>query len=485
MSRRIAATVLPAAAALAAVAVLAAVAALAGSAAVAAPAGDGAARHEPRALVRIAAPEWTRDAVIYQINLRQFTPAGTLRAAEGELPRLKELGVDILWLMPIHPIGERNRKGTLGSPYAVRDYRKVNPEFGDFADLKRFVDRAHSLGLRVILDWVANHSAWDNPLVAQHPDWYERNWKGDFHPTSWWDWSDIIEFDYSQRGLREYMADSMAFWVREAGVDGFRCDVAGYVPLDFWNETRRELDRIKPVFMLAEAASRDMHYEAFDATYAWGLHSALHEVTRRGASVDALAGHYSEQDNLFPRGSMRLVFTSNHDKNSWEGTEFEMFGDGVRAAIVLTFVGDGIPLVYNGQEAGNTKRLAFFERDPIAWREHPHAALFRHLADIKSRNSALHNGPWGARMIRVANDAPQHVLSFVREDPRNKVLALFNFSAEARSVRLPEALAHGDYRDAFDDTPAAVTAAASLSLPAWGYRVLVRVESPSGSRDGR
>lgn len=430
------------------------------------------ARHQSATLVKVKPPEWTRDAVIYQVNLRQFTSEGTLAAAELRLPRLKELGVDILWLMPIHPIGQKNRKGSLGSPYAVRDYRAVNPEFGTFDDLKRFVDRAHALGLRVILDWVANHSAWDNPLVAQHPDWYERDWKGDFHPTSWWDWSDIIEFDYSKPELRRYMADAMAFWVQEAGVDGFRCDVAAYVPIDFWNEVRRELDAIKPVFMLAEAASRDMHYEAFDATYAWGLHSALHEVARKGASVDALAGHYSEQDNLFPRGSMRMVFTSNHDKNSWEGTEFEMFGDAVRAAIVLTFVGDGIPLIYNGQEAGNTKRLAFFERDPLVWQDHPHARLFKQLIALKSRNSALHNGPWGARMIRMTNDSPQRVLSFVRANESDKVLALFNFSAEPRRVRLREALAHGQYTEFFSQRALTVDAATSIDLEPWGYAVL-------------
>lgn len=432
---------------------------------------ETAARHEPETLVKITPPEWSRDAVIYQINIRQFTNEGTLIAAEAKLARLKELGVDILWLMPIHPIGEKNRKGSLGSPYAVRDYRAVNPEFGTFVDLKRFVDRAHALGMRVILDWVANHSAWDNPLVTQYPDWYERDWKGDFHPTSWWDWSDIIEFDYSKRELRQYMADSMAFWVREAGVDGFRCDVAAYVPIDFWNEVRRELDQIKPVFMLAEAASRDMHYEAFDATYGWGLHSATHDVARKGASVDALAGHYSEQDNLFPRGSMRMVFTSNHDKNSWEGTEFEMFGDGVRAAIVLTFVGDGIPLIYNGQEAGNAKRLAFFERDPIVWRQHPHEALFKQLIKLKTDHSALHNGPWGARMIRITNDSPQRVLSFVRGNDTDKVLALFNFSAEHRTVRLREALAHGDYTEFFTGEARTLNAESSIELAPWGYAV--------------
>lgn len=445
--------------------------------------------YTPQREMRVTPPAWSRDATIYQINLRQFTREGTLRAAEAELPRLKDLGVDILWLMPIHPIGEQNRKGTLGSPYSVRDYRAVNPELGTLEDFKRFVARAHALGLKVIIDWVANHSAWDNPLVAAHPEWYERDWKGDFHPTSWWDWSDIIEFDYSQAGLRRYMAESMAFWVREAGVDGFRCDVAGYVPLDFWNAVRRELQAIKPVFMLAEAAERDVHFEAFEASYGWDLHNGLRAVAMQGAGVDALAGYYSGQDNLFPRGSMRLVFTSNHDKNSWEGTEFEMFGPAVEAAIVLTFVGDGIPMIYNGQEAGNTKRLQFFERDPIEWRAHPHAALFRSLNALKAATPAIWNGPWGARMVRTANSSPQRVLSFVREHrtgardtqggalSSSKLLAVFNFSPQAQRVTLPEALAHGVYREPLGvqpDLERRIDGATEVELPAWGWRVFTR-----------
>jgi glycosidase len=252
---------------------------------------------------------------------------------------------------------------------------------------------------------------------------------------------------------------------------------------------RRELDAIKPVFMLAEAATRDLHFEAFEASYGWSLHSGLHEVATKGASVDALAGYYSEQDNLFPRGSMRLVFTSNHDKNSWEGTEFEMFGPAVEAAIVLTFTGDGLPMIYNGQEAGNTKRLQFFEKDPIAWRAHPHEALFRSLNALKAATPAIWNGPWGARMVRTANSSPQRVLSFVREHQPgardglggalspSKVLAVFNFSAEPRSVTLPEALAHGEYREPLSAQPALarrVDAATAIDLPAWGWRVFTR-----------
>jgi 1,4-alpha-glucan branching enzyme len=190
-------------------------------------------RYAPAPEVRLSHPEWARSASIYQINQRQFTPEGTFRAAEAHLPRLRDFGVDIVWLMPVNPIGERNRKGDLGSPYAVKDYYAVNPEFGTVDDLRHFVDTAHDLGLHVILDWVANHTAWDNVLVTEHPEWYARDWKGDFRPTPWWDWHDIIDLDYSHEGLREWMTAAMVHWVKEVGVDGFRCDVAGFVPLDF------------------------------------------------------------------------------------------------------------------------------------------------------------------------------------------------------------------------------------------------------------
>lgn len=212
--------------------------------------------YQPVPQVRIKHPEWSKNATIYQINTRQFTEEGTFRAAERHLPRLKDLGVVILWLMPIHEIGSKNRKGSLGSPYAVKDYYAVNSEFGSLDDLKHFVKTAHDLGLVVILDWVANHTAWDNPLVHDHPEWYAHDWKGDFRPTPWWDWADIIDLDYEQPAVRKYMTDALKYWVSAADIDGYRCDVAGFVPIDFWNNARKELDAIKPVFMLAEWESQ-------------------------------------------------------------------------------------------------------------------------------------------------------------------------------------------------------------------------------------
>ncbi|MCX6943621.1 MAG: alpha-amylase family glycosyl hydrolase [Opitutales bacterium] len=430
--------------------------------------------YQPVPYVKLQHPEWSKNATIYQLNTRQFTAEGTFRAAERELPRLKALNVDIVWLMPIHPIGQQNRKGALGSPYAVRDYLGVNPEFGTLEDLRHLVATAHALGLHVILDWVANHTAWDNPLAAQHPDWYQKNWKGDFTPTPWFDWSDIINLDYRQPGLRRYMTEALKYWVREAGVDGYRCDVAGYVPLDFWNNARRELDAIKSVFMLAEWESRDLHAEAFDMTYAWSWYEAMTHVAKGTADVGALCGYYSWNEGFFPRDIMRMTFTSNHDKNSWEGTAPEQFGDAFAAATVLSVVGEGLPLLYNSQEAGETKRLKFFEKDSIVWGENLNAELYRRLFALKHANTALWNAHWGARMIQVTNTAPNAVLSFIRRNEHDAVFAVFNFSKTTQTVKFNEAgLFQGRYQDYFGGEQVELGTATELSLKPWAYRVLV------------
>lgn len=418
--------------------------------------------------------EWSRDAVIYQLNTRQFTHEGTLKAAQAQLPRVKALGVEIIWLMPVNPIGQKNRKGSLGSPYSVADYRAVNPELGTLADLKAFTAAAHGLGLKVVMDWVANHSAWDNPLVAQHPDWYARDWNGNFRPTPWWDWSDIIEFDYSQPGLRRYMADSLLFWIREADIDGFRADVACYVPEDFWAAVRASADALKPgLWWLAECESRDIHARAFDASYGWQWGDTMARIARGEADVNGLRVFYAENERKWPAAAQRMVFTSNHDKNAWEGTEFERFGPALTNALALSFVSEGIPLVYNGQEAGNERRLAFFERDPIRWRDHPNGDLIRRLAALKRDNPALHNAPWGGRMVQANSNDLAQVLAFVRQVPGNKVLAVFNMSGSARSVRFADALPEGRYTDFDGGGPVTIKAGTSLDMPAWSYRILI------------
>jgi len=432
------------------------------------------ARYAPLPYVTLDHPGWSRDAVLYQLNTRQFTAEGSFNAARAQLPRLKDMGIGIVWLMPVHPIGEKNRKGSLGSPYSVRDYYGVNPEFGTLDDLKAFVAEAHRLGMRVILDWVANHTAWDNALVEQHPDWYERDWQGHFRPTPWWDWSDIIDLDYRQAGLRQYMTEAMAWWVREVDIDGFRCDVAGYVPLDFWDNLRRELDAIKPVFMLAEFEQRDVHARAFDASYAWSWNNTLHAVAHGKADATALFGFYSENESAWPHDAYRMTYTENHDQNAWEGTAFERFGKALQPTIVLSLLGEGIALIHNGQEAGNKKRLAFFEKDPIQWQADPLDGLLRKLIALKHRLSALRNGDHGARMVPVVNSDPKAVFSFVRANADDGVLVALNFVGDAKSVRLLDGPWRGQYRDAFSDETVRLGEGASLTVDAYGWRVLVR-----------
>ena len=431
-------------------------------------------RYQPAAYVQLEHPQWSRNAAIYELNTRQFTAEGTFTAATKQLPRLKELGVGIIWLMPVHEIGTKNRKGGLGSPYAVKDYYSVNPDLGDLDSLKQFIAAAHELGLYVILDWVANHTAWDNPLTEEHPEWYSRNWKGEFHPTPWTDWSDIIELDYAQPGLRRYMTDVMKWWVAQVGVDGFRCDVAGFVPLDFWNNLRAELDAIKPVFMLAEWDTRDLHAKAFDVTYAWSWHNAVHDIALGKADAGALVGYYYRNGKSWPEDGIRMTFVSNHDKNSWDGTQFELFGDALENAIVLSVIGEGMPLVYSGQEAGNVKRLEFFEKDTIEWRDHPVGALYRKLLALKKTNTALWNGRWGAKMEQVPNSLPGSVFSFVRANENDKVFAVFNFSAMPQSVTFGETLYHGSYRDFSSGATVSLNEDFTLHMPPWSYRVFVQ-----------
>lgn len=431
--------------------------------------------YEPVPYVQIQHPDWAQDAVIYQINTRQFTPEGTFNAAQSHLPRLKELGVDILWLMPIHPIGEVNRKGTLGSPYAVKDYFGVNPEFGTEADFRAFVDAAHAHGFKVILDWVANHTAWDNPLVTEQPDWYETDWKGNFHPTPWTDWADIIDLNYDQAALREYKTRALRYWVEEFDVDGYRADVAGFVPLDFWETARAELESVKPVFMLAEWQQRDLHRRAFDATYGWAWKEAAQRIAKGQSDAGDLRGFLGEQISTWPLDAYRMLYTENHDQNAWDGSTGAIYGDAYHAMLTLSFVTEGIPLIHNGQEVGNQNQLEFFERDPIDWSnaDHPDGALIKRLIAIKTDNRALHNGAAGGRIIPVSTDNPSQVLSFAREKNSNRVVVLFNLSDTAAAYELTDGPVAGVWTDALTDTQETLQLGSNGTLKAWQGKVLI------------
>jgi cyclomaltodextrinase / maltogenic alpha-amylase / neopullulanase len=420
-------------------------------------------------------PEWSKNATIYEVNVRQYTPEGTFKAFEPHLPRLKELGVDILWLMPIHPIGEKNRKGSLGSYYAVKDYYGVNPEFGTLDDLKSLVQKIHELGMYVIIDWVANHSAWDNQLVYDHPEWYTKNHEGNFQPTPWYDWEDIIDFDYDQPGLRKWMTEALKYWVKETDIDGYRCDVAGFVPTDFWENVRHELEKIKPVFMLAEWESRDLHQQAFDATYSWSLFDRLKDVMTGGKGIGRITGYIAHDVKTFPGDGYRMIFTDNHDKNSWDGNQYHFFGEGgVEMAIVFSVMVKGIPLVYSGQEAGLNRSLAFFDKDEIEWKEHPFYDLFKKLFELKHNNQALWNGAAGGNMIRIFNDRQDKILSFFREKNGDRIISVFNFSNTEITVKLDSKYHIGTYKKLLGTDPYELKGDDVITLPAWGYTVLIK-----------
>ncbi len=429
--------------------------------------------YQPKPYVEVKHPEWSKSATIYEVNVRQYTKEGTFNAFAEHLPRLKKLGVDIIWLMPIHPIGEKNRKGDKGSYYAVKDYKAVNPEFGTLDDLKSLVKQAHDMNMYVILDWVANHSAWDNPLTETHPHWYTKGHNGNFQPTPWWDWSDIIDFDYNNPELRKYMTEALKYWVLEADIDGYRADVAGFIPTDFWDHARKELDAIKPVFMLAEWDARDLHKNAFDMSYAWALHDTLVDVNEGHTDAQGVYSHFAHALSAWPDNAIKMNFVDNHDKNSWEKTMFERFGPYLNASIVLTATAEGMPLLYSGQEAGLDKVLSFFGKDEIEWKPHPIGDLYQQLFALKHKNQALWNGSWGGKMIPVPNSTPKAIFSFARQKQQDKVFVVINFSDKPQTTEFNETIQLGKYTEYFTQQIVNITPKTEITIPAYGYKVLV------------
>lgn len=429
-------------------------------------------RYTPKEYVEITHPEWSKNATIYEVNVRQYTQEGTFKAFEKSLPRLKNMGIDIIWLMPIHPIGEKNRKGKLGSYYSVKDFKGVNPEFGTMQDFKHLVNEIHKLGMHVIIDWVGNHSAWDNDLAKTHPNWYTRNKDGNFQPTPWYDWDDVIDFDYDNPEFRKYMTGALKFWVKEANIDGYRADVAGFIPVDFWENARKELDQIKPVFMLAEWESRDLYKKSFDMTYSWTLFEKLQNATTQNKGIGGLVEYMAHDVGSVPRNAYRMAFTDNHDMNSWNGTPQKNFGDGLETAMAFCSVVNGMPLVYSGQEAGLDRSLNFFDKDLINFSNLKYENFYKTLFDLKHRNQALWNGKYGGEMIRITNDKMDKVVSFYREKGKDAVFPVFNFSNEEITVKLDTKYFQGTYVDVFSNEKILVNDDFTITLKPWGYKIL-------------
>ena len=418
----------------------------------------------------LGVPEWVRSAVIYEVNIRQYSAAGTFAAVTADLPRLRSLGVDVLWLMPIYPIGEKNRKGSLGSYYAVRDYNAVNPEFGTEADLKHLVDTAHAAGLRVVLDWVGNHTAWDNPLTAQHPDYYVHDAKGAFTPPTGFDWSDVIQLDFSNPAVLEFQFAAMARWVRDFGVDGFRCDFATGVPTAFWENLFARLRAIRPdLFFLAESELPQHQLHAFNSSYAFDMMKTFNAVAQGQQGVSSIDDTLAAEHVQFPAGAALLYYTTNHDENSWAGTVFERLGGGVRPFAVLSFMLDGVPLIYDGQEIGLDRRLAFFEHDPIAWpKDHPLTAFYRTLCDLRHDAPALRTG---APMRRIPTTRNDSVYTVLRNQDDSRVLAFLNLTARDATIDAADPAIAGKWTDVFTGETVDTSQTVHMVLHSWEYRV--------------
>lgn len=397
---------------------------------------------------QIVHPNWAQNAVVYEVNVRQFSESGKLSGVSDRLQFLKDLGVDVLWFMPLHPIGEENRKGTLGSYYSVKDYKAFNPEFGTELEFQLFVKKAHELGFKVIIDWVANHTAWDHAWIKQHPDWYERDAAGKIQTP--FDWTDVAKLNYASKPMRAAMTDAMKHWVSKYDIDGFRCDVAFLVPVDFWNENRKALEKIKPMYMLAEMeANNDInktpaayYASAFNASYAW---------TFMGASADLVAGKKSMnefksimQKNYaeLPASMHKMFFLTNHDENTWNATIQERYGENWKAIAALVYtLPQSLPLMYTGEEAGLERRLKFFEKDPVKvteWSDTSRYAFYRNLIQLHHTHPALKNNQAGSKFeeYNLIEENTGKVYAYKRSFGASEVIVIINLAEEFSQINI-------------------------------------------------
>lgn len=394
-------------------------------------------------------PERAKSMNIYEVNIRQYTPEGTINAFSSHLPRLQAMGVDILWIMPVQPIGVKSRKGPLGSYYSIQDYTAVNPNFGTEEDFKNLVAEAHDRGMLVILDWVANHTSFDHEWT-NIDGYHNTDSAGNVTWPAGTDWTDVADLNYDNQQMRQDMIQEMKWWVTEMNIDGFRCDVAGEVPMDFWNAAKDSLDQVKDLFMLAEWDEPKMHEDAFHMTYGWGPHHWMNETAKGHFDADSLEQLILGDIEMYGYAPFRMMFTTNHDENSWNGTVFERFGDGHQAWAVWAFTVRGMPLIYSGQEAGLDKRLRFFDRDTIDFSDVKYEQFYTQLLDLKHRNAALFNGDYGGQLT-ILDDGNSNVSSFIRSNESNRVTVIVNLSGEDQQVKFNTDEVGVSLQDIFSD----------------------------------
>jgi glycosidase len=427
--------------------------------------------------------DWIKNNVVYEVNTRQFNSGGTFKSFMPEIPRIKALGVDVLWFMPVYPIGQLNRKGGLGSYYSIKNYHEINPEFGTMDDFKSTVNAAHAQGMKVILDWVGNHTAWDHPWVTEHPDWYVHDSTGKI--VTPWDWTDVAQLNFKNTELRKAMIAEMKFWVDQCNIDGFRCDVAFLVPRSFWEEARIALEKDKPLFMLAEMENnKDIDpnppgymEKAFDAYYGWTLHSASADCAKGKITGREFVNKFTEARALFPAKAMMLSFLSNHDENTWNGTIEEKYADKWQVFSVLNYtLQNSLPLIYNGEEANNTKRLLFFEKDPItSWSDTSRYAWYRTMNHLKHTHPALQNGAWGAKeeVLKVTG-GDENIYAFRRSSEGQTVTVIVNLSSKQQWIQAVGDRSLDGTEKTYVKSPVMIKhIGQGMPLDPWGYAVFV------------
>ncbi|MBG6132191.1 glycosidase [Aquimarina sp. EL_43] len=410
------------------------------------------------------------NAVIYEANIRQYSEEGTFSAFTKDIPVLKKMGVKVLWIMPIYPISTTKSKGSLGSYYAVSDYTKVNPEFGTIEDFRALVKTAHDNGIYVILDWVANHTGWDHIWLKEHPEYYTKDKNGAITHTEGTDWTDVADLNYDNQEMREQMKNDMLYWLKEEGVDGFRCDVAGMVPVDFWNKTIAEFKKIKPVFMLAEGWEPELLENAFDMGYGWDTHHKMNDIAQGKANVTEWDKRMAQIDTMYAKDDILMNFTSNHDENSWNGTVEERMGDAKEMLAALTYLAPGMPLIYSGQEYDMDKRLLFFEKDTIIKKQGKFFPLYEKLGALKNTNPALHGGKNAASYTRIKTSDDTGVLAFLREKDGHKVIFIANMTKEPIKFTLAY---EGKFTDYLSGEIIEVSSGAAYEFAAWQYQILI------------
>lgn len=423
-------------------------------------------------------PQWSYSAVLYEMNIRQLTPEGTLQAAEEKLEFLHEMGIDAIWLMPIYPIGEEGRKGSLGSYYSIKDYCAVNPEFGTMEDLDSFIEKVHSFGMKVLLDWVANHTARDAKwLKTKSADWYEREADGTAKVP--WDWTDTAKLNYANRDVWRGEIKAMRFWIEKHNIDGFRCDMAMLVPIEFWQQACSVLRAVKPdVFMLAEAEELNLFDKAFDMCYAWEIHHMMCDIAKGERRVWDLRNTMYADRERYPESAMKMMFTSNHDENSWSGSEFDRFGAAREVMTALTFVWEAaMPLIYTGQEVGYNHSFEFFERDHIpaeAYKANSDTELYRKLIALKHSQPALQAGEQGGRTIEIENNAKDCLMTFVREKGDSRVVAIMNLSPYTIHANYNNGIYAGEYTNAITGEKVLLPLHLEQDIEPWGYTLLYK-----------